>query len=37
MVAMSNEIDLEEVERWSGVEGKSGGFSQIRDRLTGSI
>jgi hypothetical protein len=35
MVAMATEIDLEEVERWSEVEGKSEEFGRIRDRLVG--
>jgi len=36
MVAMSAEIDLGEVERWSRVEGKSEEFKRIRNRLTSS-
>lgn len=33
LVAQDNEIDLAEVERWSGSEGKSAIFAQIKKRL----
>jgi len=35
LVAMTTEIDIKEIERWSEVEGKSEEFRRIRDRLTG--
>jgi hypothetical protein len=33
LVAEANDIDISEIERWSEVEGKSGKFGQIRERL----
>lgn len=35
MVARRNEIDIEELRRWSEVEGKQEEFEQIKDELTG--
>ena len=35
LVAVSNAVDLEEVERWSGVEGKREAFDAIKLRLKG--
>jgi len=35
MVAEAHEIDLKEIARWSGVEGKLDEFGRIRSRLTG--
>jgi hypothetical protein len=35
MVAEANKIDIEEVERWSKVEGKYKEFIRIKNRLTG--
>jgi len=35
LVAQANRIDLDEIERWSSVEGKSGEFKKIRDLLKG--
>ncbi len=37
MVSMATEIDLEEIERWSKVEGKSNEFRRIRDRLVRNL
>lgn len=33
LVALKNSIDIEEIERWSIVEGKQGAFQSIRHRL----
>ena len=35
LVAQANRIDLEEIERWSEVEGKLDEFRRIKDQLTG--
>jgi hypothetical protein len=35
MVASRNEIDIDEIERWSAVEGKSEQFMKIKDKLLG--
>ncbi|MFH1681405.1 MAG: hypothetical protein ABIH26_12295 [Candidatus Eisenbacteria bacterium] len=36
MVARANDVDLDEIERWSRVEGKLREFRRIKDRLTAS-
>jgi len=33
LVAGSKDVDLQEIERWSGVEGKREAFDAIKDRL----